>query len=214
MTEAAAPGIRPRGNGQHNGTTDPGLELVATQDCHKTTKATNGGVIYGRMPHYSLRDPSALSQAIQCNPQQPQTGQNRCYTVFEYIPEADQFCTIGGAKEVSPCEYFDGTASQPNNEFDDEIARFQPGQSLKTQYFDYGRPGERMWNVYRIYRTLSDRSLQSKQPSPACQYCYQKNLLNIVYEADPLIDGYLDPWLAPWDGTDASCHDEGSVWFQ
>jgi hypothetical protein len=53
------------------------------------------------------------------------------------------------------------------------------------------------WNAYRIYRTLPDGTLQSKQSSPSCKYCYEKNLLNAVDQADPLIDGNPDPWLAP-----------------
>ena len=40
--EAAGPSIRPRGDGQHNGTTDPGFVLVATQDCHKTAAPPAG----------------------------------------------------------------------------------------------------------------------------------------------------------------------------
>jgi hypothetical protein len=154
-----------------------------------------------------------LLQTLQCNPQQPQSAQNRCYTVFEYIPEDNKSCTLSGAHGVNPCTYADGS-TYPYNAFDDEISRFVPGQDLKTQYFDYGRSGERMWDVHRIYRTLPDGTLQSKQSSPACQYCYQKNLLNIVYETDPLIDQLSDPWLAPWDGTIASCHDEGSDNFK
>lgn len=102
---------------------------------------------------------------------------------------------------------------QPFNQCDDEISTLAGSAFLRTQYFDYGLPGQRMWNVYRIYRTLSDGTLQSKQSSPACSDCYEKNLLNAVPQTDPLIDGNPDPWLAPWNGNSASCNDQDSIWF-
>jgi hypothetical protein len=52
VQEASAPGTRPGGDPQHNGTTDPGLPLVATQDCQKVNAE---GTIYARYPIYSLR---------------------------------------------------------------------------------------------------------------------------------------------------------------
>jgi hypothetical protein len=117
--------------------------------------------------------------------------------MFEYIPELES-CTIGGAKVKSgSCFYFNGTPPQLFNEFDDVISTLDSGSFFRTQYFDYGRPGERTWNAYRIYRTRPDGTLQSKQSSPSCKYCYEKNLLNAVDQADPLIDGNPDPWLAP-----------------
>jgi hypothetical protein len=170
---------------------------VATQDCHKTaTSFSNGHIIYGRFPIYQLRDPWKL-KPLQCNSKNSPTGQNLCYTMFEYIPELES-CTIGGAKVKSgSCFYFNGTPPQLFNEFDDVISTLDSGSFFRTQYFDYGRPGERTWNAYRIYRTRPDGTLQSKQSSPSCKYCYEKNLLNAVDQADPLIDGNPDPWLAP-----------------
>jgi hypothetical protein len=211
---ASAPGARPRGDAQHNGTTDPGFVLVAFQDCH-LVKASGNTTIWGRIPRYYLRAPGALLQPLQCNSSLPFSAQNTCYTVFEYIAEQDSSsCTVGGRKVLSPCDYADGTLPlHPYNQFDDEISTLLGGAFFHTQYFDYGFPGQRMWDVYRIYRTLPDGTLQSKQSSPACSYCYQKNLLNVVPQTDPLIDGNPDPWLAPWDGHSASCNDDGSKWF-
>lgn len=211
---AATPGARPRGDAQHNGTTDPGFVLVAFQDCH-LVKASGNTTIWGRIPRYYLRAPGALLQPLQCNSSLPFSAQNTCYTVFEYIPEQDSSSYIvGGRKVLSPNDYADGTLPlRPFNQFDDEISTLLGGAFFHTQYFDYGFPGQRMWDVYRMYRTLPDGTLQSKQSSPACSYCYQKNLLNVVPQTDPLIDGNPDPWLAPWDGHSASCNDDGSQWF-
>jgi hypothetical protein len=93
---AAAPGTRPSGDAQHNGTTDPGLVLVAFQDCHLVDATTQGGTVWGRIPRYYLRSPAALLQPLQCSSSPPPTSQNSCYTVFEYIPELESSsCTVG-----------------------------------------------------------------------------------------------------------------------
>jgi hypothetical protein len=65
--------------------------------------------------------------------------------------------------------------------------------ALLDPLFGLAARGERLSNI----RTLSDGTLQSKQSSPACGDCYEKNLFNAVPQTDPLIDGNPDPWLAP-----------------
>jgi hypothetical protein len=66
---------------------------------------------------------------------------------------------------------------------------------------------QRLWGVRQLYRTLPDGSLQLKQPNAAW------NQLHAEPQADPLIDGHLDPWLAPWDGNPNSCNSTGSLYF-
>jgi hypothetical protein len=101
----------------------------------------------------------------------------------------------------------DGTARFPYNEFDDEVSA-GAGSFNVRQYFDYGLPNQRLYGVKQIYRTLADGSLQAKQPN------FTWNQLQGNSGADPLIDGNLDPWLAPWDGTPNSCNSANSKFFQ
>jgi hypothetical protein len=196
--EGSAAGARPQGSEQHNGTTDPGLVLVATQDCHKNYKN-----VYGRYPIYSLRQPSNLQQEPACN-----QGNNQCFTVFEFIPEDPTNCVLQGGRYygVNPCNYGDGSATSPYNEFDDEIVSFAESFN-RTQYFDYGLLNQRLFGVKKIYRTLPGGSLQPKQPN------YSWNKLHADAGSDPLIDGFLDPWLAPWDGKEESCNSSYSRYF-
>jgi hypothetical protein len=202
IQEASAAGTRPRGDPQHNGTTDPGLVLVATQDCHKS-KQINSFTLYARYPIYSLRLPTNPAQKPQCN-----GGIGQCYTVFEFIPQNKTACGVGGFTNLSPCSYANGTAQYPYNEFDDEISTGLYGSSFnKTQYFDYGLPNQRLFGVKQIYMTLPNGSLQRKQPNASF------NQLHADPQADPLIDGQVDPWLAPWDGTPASCDSAFSLYF-
>jgi uncharacterized protein YjdB len=202
IQEASAAGTRPRGDPQHNGTTDPGLVLVATQDCHKS-KQINSFTLYARYPIYSLRLPTNPAQKPQCN-----AGSGQCYTVFEFIPQNQTACGVGGFSNLSPCSYADGSAQYPYNEFDDEISTGLYGSSFdKRQYFDYGLPNQRLFGVKQIYMTLPSGSLQRKLPNPSF------NLLHAAPQTDPLIDGQLDPWLAPWDGTPASCDSAFSLYF-
>jgi hypothetical protein len=94
------------------------------------------------------------------------------------------------------------------NVFEDEISTGISGSSFtKTQYFDYGMAGQRVWGVKQIYRTLTNGSLELKQPTAVF------NQLKADPGSDPLIDGQLDPWLAPWDGTPASCDSSLSLYF-
>jgi Big-like domain-containing protein len=197
ILEASAPATRPRGDAQHNGTTDPGLALVGIQDCHKVNQDKT---IVARYPSYSLRLPSNLAQEPPCS-----TDASQCYTVFEYIPQNQTGCGPAGYNNLNPCNYTNG-ASPPFNEFDDEITAGNSGAFNKTQYFDYGIPNQRLWGVKQIYSTFSG-SPQRKQPNAVF------NQLHADPAADPLIDGNLDPWLAPWDGTVASCHSCNSQWF-
>jgi Bacterial Ig-like domain (group 3)/Bacterial Ig-like domain (group 2) len=197
ILEASAPATRPRGDAQHNGTTDPGLALVGIQDCHKVSPDKT---IVARYPSYSLRLPSNLAQEPPCS-----TDASQCYTVFEYIPQNQTGCGPAGYNNLNPCQYTNG-ASPPFNEFDDEITAGNSGAFNKTQYFDYGIPNQRLWGVKQIYSTFSG-SPQRKQPNVVF------NQLHADPAADPLIDGNLDPWLAPWDGTVASCHSCNSQWF-
>ncbi len=104
IDEAPASGTRPRGDPQHNGTTDPGLVLVATQDCHKA-KTEGSTSIWARYPIYSLRLASNLNQTPACI---PQSGA-QCYTVFEFIPNHPSNCGVGGYNNLDPCEYAPGT---------------------------------------------------------------------------------------------------------
>lgn len=191
IIEAAAPGTRPKGDPQHNGTTDPGLLLVATQDCHK---ANVDKTLYARYPIYSLRLPSDKSKTP-----------SQSYTVFEFIPQNPTGCGVGGFNDLNPCKFADGSAQFPYNEFDDEISTGLAGGSMnRAQYFLYGLPNQRLFGVKQIDRMLSDGSLQPKAG---------KNQLTARPGSDPLIDGQPDPWLAPWDGTFDSCDSSFSVYF-
>lgn len=191
--EAAAQSSRPLGDAQHNGTVDPALVLVATQDCHKSNQS---GSLFARYPTYKLRLPSNTSSLPAEN-----------YTVFEYVkedPSADN-CTLGFG-HVNPCRYADGSTSFPYNDFSDEISSGLSGEEfIRTQFFLYGLPKQRMFFIKKIYRTLPDRSLSSKSPI--------FNKIHAVPSQDPLIDGHPDPWFAPWDGTAASCDSSNSLYF-
>jgi hypothetical protein len=200
IQEASAAGTRPRGDPQHNGTTDPGMVLVATQDCHKVNSPQN--TLYARYPIYSLRLPTNLSQEPQCN-----AGNGQCYTVFEYVPQTPNNCELGGFKNLNPCQYANGSAQYPYNEFDDEISAGFGASFDRRQYFDYGLPNQRLFGVKQIYMTLSGGSLQPKQPNASF------NQLHADPAADPLIDGQLDPWLAPWNGNPDSCDSAFSKYF-
>jgi hypothetical protein len=192
--EPSVPGTRPGGDPQHNGTTDPGLVLVATQDCHKASPATPP--LYARYPIYNLRLPTDTTKTPAQN-----------YTVFEFIPaNPNARCSsFGGYSGLSPCVYADGTISNPYNEFDDEISNGIVGAAFNnTQYFQYGLPNQRLFGVKQIFRTLTDESLTPKAGW---------NQLSATPHQDPLIDGHLDPWLAPWNGTPASCNSVGSQYF-
>ena len=205
--EALTAGNRPQGDAAHNGTTDPGLALVATQDCHKQNH--DDPPLYVRYPRYSLRQPFGL-QPMNCSA----STENQCYSMFEWIPEDHLECTMGGLKGVSPCVYRDGSPTKPYNEFNDEITiGLNPTPFLKTQYFAYGLPGQRTWWVRYIYRTLYDGSLQPKYPTASCDNCYEKNILDGEFGVDPRIDGNLDPWLAPWDGAFDSCYTKYSRYW-
>jgi len=162
---------------------------VATQDCHKVT---NTG-IYDRLPIYALRLPSDQSKTPQHN-----------YTVFEFIPKKPTNCGVGGYSQIGPCSYGNGTTAMPYNEFDDELSTVLGGLQNNTQYFLYGTPNQRLYGVKQIFRTLPNGSLQ-----PKAGY----NQVKSVPYQDPLIDGQPDPWLAPWDGTSASCNSENSILF-
>jgi hypothetical protein len=101
-------------------------------------------------PIYSLRIPSNKSQEPQCN-----AGSGQCYTVFEFIPANPSSCGVGRYNNLSPCQYADGTARFPYNEFNDEISAGAGSFNLR-QYFDYGLPNQRLYGVKQIYRTLPD----------------------------------------------------------
>jgi len=199
VLEASAPGTRPKGDAQHNGTTDPGLALVGTQDCHKVSQDKT---IVARYPIYRLRSPSTLTQELPCS-----TDSTQCYTVFEYIPQNQTGCGPAGYNNLNPCNYTNG-ARVPFNEFDDEITAGNSGTFNKMQYFDYGIPNQRLWGVKQIYRTLQDGTTQRKQPNTVF------NQLQAAPAADPLIDGQLDPWLAWWDGRVDSCNSTCSQYFR
>ncbi len=192
LQEAGGPGTRPAGDPQHNWTPDPGLVLVATQDCHKFNPATN---IYARYPVYKLRLPSNKTKTPSTN-----------YTVFEFVPANPNLkCVVlGGLSGLGPCRYADGSDQFPFNEFDDEISAGLSAGFDNIQYFLYGSPNQRFWGVKQIFRTLPDNALQPKQGW---------NRLTAKPQSDPLIDGQLDPWLAPWDGSPATCNSDFSTWF-
>jgi len=189
--EASGPSTRPGGDPQHNWTADPGLVLVATQDCHKVNAQRT---LYARYPIYSLRMPNDRSKTPQ-----------EKYTVFEFIPEHRVSCGVGGFGGLNPCSYADGV-KLPYNEFADEISTgFVYGAFNVTQYFLYGLPGQRIVGIKQIYRTLSGGSPELKATG--------WNSLSATPGADPLIDGKPDPWLAPWDGQPSSCNSSGSTYF-
>jgi hypothetical protein len=190
VQEASAPSTRPGGDPQHNGTTDPGMVLVATQDCHKVNAQNT---LFARYPIYSLRLLIDKSKTPMQN-----------YTVFEFIPRNPAKCNLGGYSRLNPCAYADGS-TLPYNEFADEISAGPVFTAFgNTQYFLYGLPKQRLFGVKQIFRTLPDGSLQ---PKPGW------NQLVVSPGADPLIDGQPDPWLAPWNGAVASCDSSGSVYF-
>jgi hypothetical protein len=191
IQEAVAPGTRPAGDPQHNGTTDPGLVLVAFQDCHK---ANSERTLYARYPSYSLRTPTDKTAA----PEQH-------YTVFESIPEAPSKCHVGGYGGINPCQFADGSLEFPYNKFEDEISTGITGGAMnRRQLFLYGLPNQRLFGVRQIFRTLADGTMQLKAVP---------NHLTAIPGSDPLIDGQLDPWLAPWDGTPQSCNSSFSLYF-
>jgi hypothetical protein len=193
VQEAAAAHTRPGGNPQHNWSTDPGLVLVATQDCHKVRQVNQQPPLYARYPIYKLRQPTDKTKAP-----------TQFYTVFESIPQLSSRCNVNsspaGYLNLNPCQYGVGTY----NQFEDEISAGLSAGFNNTQYFLYGPPNQRLFGVKQIYRTLSDGSLT---PKP------NFNQLLALPQSDPLIDGHVDPWLAPWDGTAASCDSLGSRYF-
>jgi hypothetical protein len=194
LQQAVAAGTRPSGDAQHNGTTDPGLVLVATQDCHKSNNQQSP--LIARYPIYKLRLP------IDKTTPPPQN-----YTVFEWIPKNPTNCILGGYSGLNPCAYADGSARTPYNDFSDEITAALGNGFSNTQYFDYGLPNQRLFGVKQIYRTLTGGSLQLKEGSAG------SNQLTTAPHQDPLIDGHLDPWLAPWDGQPTSCDSTFSLYF-
>lgn len=144
VAEAAAQGTGPKGNPQHNGTTDPGMMLVAYQDCHKSNAENT---LYARYPSYSLRLPTDKSSVPQQN-----------FTVFEYIARLASKCHIQGYGSLNPCQYADGSLQFPYNVFEDEISTGIAGGSMdRTQYFLYGLPNQRLYGIKEIYRTLPGR---------------------------------------------------------
>jgi hypothetical protein len=174
------------GTDAHKGE-EPGLVLVATQDCHRVN---SDQTIFARYPTYRLRASANLTQELDC-------AHGQCYTVFEYLKQRPSSCSVGGIVGLAPCTYADG-GWVPYNEFGDEISAKNASPFDLTQSFYYGIPGQRPWPVKNIYSTFSG-SPRLKQPSDS-------NQLHAVPAADPLIDGHLDPWLAPWDGNAASCN--------
>ena len=187
------------GTEQKQGSSDPGLVLIATQDCHKV----NDTQLYARYPIYQL----STSTTKLATPTEN-------YTVFEFIPgqksrSTGVVCTRYG--DLDPCGYGDRTAKFPFNEFDDEISvGLYGGETDLRQYFLYGLPNQRLYGVKQIYRTIQNGSVrqpQLKQPNVSW------NQLHDIPRQDPLIDGHEDPWLAPWDGTRASCDSYGSIYF-
>jgi hypothetical protein len=182
VQEAVGPSTRAGGDPQHNGTTDPGLVLVGTQDCHRVNAQQT---ILSRFPTYDLRTPADKSQT----PKQK-------YTVFEFIPAFKVSCGLPGYLGVYPCSYADGNTFAYNEYADELDAGVGFLGFTAYQYFLYGLPNQRLFGVKQIYRTLPGGSLTPKNGW---------NLLSVQPGTDPLIDGNPDPWLAPWDGQASSC---------
>jgi hypothetical protein len=184
------------GTEQHQGSSDPGLVLVAFQDCHKVS-STN---IFVRFPAYDLSLSTTQVKTPQLN-----------YRVFEFIPGQKGKCTGTVNKrynDLDPCSYGDGTALAPYNEFDDQISNGLWGSTTNLrQYFLYGLPDQRLYGVKQIYRTLPGGALQLKDPNVSW------NELQDVPGTDPLIDGHADPWLAPWNRDPNTCDSFGSIYF-
>jgi len=191
--EATGSATRVKGNPQHNGTSDPGLVLVATQDCHKTNGAPHP--LIARYPTYRLRKPDDLTQTPVKN-----------YTVFEHIAAIHTNCGVGNYLNLSPCFYVDGSARAPYNSFEDEISTgISGGAFTNSQFFLYGVPTEtRLWGVKTIYRTLQSGAFAAKRPW---------NEVAATPSQIPLIDGQVDPWLAPWDGQAQTCDSSYSTYF-
>jgi hypothetical protein len=193
LSPAATIWSDPQGSPQKQRSADPALVLLATQDCHKSN---SDKTLYARYPIYMLRQSTDLTKSPQQN-----------YTVFEFIPNKSN-CGVGGYNNLDPCQYADGSPQFPYDEFADEISVNIGGAAFSaTQYFLYGLPNQRLYGVKQIYRTLADGSTQAKLPNAAF------NQINASPGVDPLIDNQSDPWLAPWDGTTASCNSSYSVYF-
>jgi len=64
-----------------------------------------------------------------------------------------------------------------------------------------------LYGIGAIYRTLPGGSLQLKQPNTSYDH------LQATPGTDPLIDGNLDPWLAPWNLNPNTCNTSDSTYF-
>ena len=199
---AAPPGLSPTMEGRRK----PKAHLVRCSCWWRLKTATEyapASKLYARYPIYSLRLGTNMIQEPQC-----QNGNQQCYTVFESISPDPTVCPSGS--KLNPCQYADGTGKSQYNEFADEISAgfgTSGGFNNRTQRFKYGLPGKRLYDVDEIYRTLPDKSLQLKTPNT------DFNKLQATPQEDPLIDGNLDPWLAPWNGLEDSCNSFGSQYF-
>ena len=103
LAQAATPGARPKGDEQHNGTTDPGFKLVRDRDCSNKS-VVHGYTAYERLPIYELWDSNKNPPA-------------KHYTVFEYVVDnLGQItfltrCPDNSNTGMTPCQYADGTST-------------------------------------------------------------------------------------------------------
>jgi hypothetical protein len=192
---AVAPGTRPHGDAQHNGTTDPGFKVVGVRDCYN--KYVVSGTSYERLPIYELWDVNG-NKPVQH------------YTVFEHVLDnlgnitSLTQCADGSNTGTTPCEYADGTNILFNT-FQDDIAIGNRSETTVQQYFKYGVPGQRLWDA-QIYRTLPDGSGTS-------QFIPHVSLsLHLIQQAQPLILEQPAPYMGPWYNANPSypsCNQSG-----
>jgi hypothetical protein len=177
-----ADGTRPRGDAQHNGTTDPGYRVVGVRDC--ANKYTVSGTSYERLPIYELWNNKGHKPS-------------QTYTLFEYVTDNSgnitDFTKCGNQTNTgtTPCGYVDGSSAHPYNTFKDDLAILGSNEAELLQYFRYGLPGQRVWDA-QIYRTVPDGS-------GTVQFVPHVSLtIDMRPSAEPLIQQQLAPYMGPW----------------